>query len=621
VEGVVITFTDITARKQAAKVLEAAKQEAELANVAKSRFLAAASHDLRQPLQALALIQGILTTKAEGQATQKLVALMAQTLGAMSGMLNTLLDINQIDSGTVQPDIADFRIDDMLQRLQDEFGYHAQAQSLELRTVLCRYTVTSDRQLLEQMMRNLLSNAMKYTKRGRVLLGCRRHGGMLSVEVWDTGIGIPDTELGSIFREYHQVDNAARERSRGLGLGLSIVERLATLLDHKVSVRSQLGKGSVFAIEVPLGATSPKPRAAGPEISVKARAAPAYPGAAILVAEDDPELRALIHMALKEHGHRSAVAANAKEAQALVARGAIRPDIILADYNLPNGISGLELAVQLRSTLGRDIPVIILTADLSTATLREIAAQNCKQLNKPVKLPELTAAIAQALAGSRETPRAPHPSAEPPASTAPIIFVVDDDIHIRDAVRAVLEDDGREVRDFATCEAFLDSYCPGPEACLVLDANLPGMGGLDLLSRLHFLGRRLPTIMITGNSDVTMAVQAMKAGASDLIEKPIGRRDLLASIERALEQSRDAGKLSAWRASAAEQLVGLTARQRQVMELVLAGQPSKNIAADLGISQRTVENHRASIMHKTGSKSLPALARMALAAASHVEDA
>ena len=234
--------------------LEAAKRQAELANVAKSRFLAAASHDLRQPLQTLALLQGLLAKAVEGERCKKLVARLDETLGAMSGMLNTLLDINQIEAGTVFAEMVRFPIDDLLERLRDEFTYHAQAHRLALRVVPCSLSIRSDPRLLEQMIRNLLSNALKYTKRGKVLLGCRRREGMLSIEVWDTGIGIPDAELQAIFEEYHQLDNAARERSRGLGLGLSIVQRLGNLLGHRVRVRSRLGKGSVFAIEVMLAA-------------------------------------------------------------------------------------------------------------------------------------------------------------------------------------------------------------------------------------------------------------------------------------------------------------------------------------------------------------------------------
>jgi two-component system CheB/CheR fusion protein len=186
---------------------------------------------------------------------------------------------------------------------------------------------------------------------------------------------------------------------------------------------------------------------------------------------------------------------------------------------------------------------------------------------------------------------------------------------VREAIRAVLEDNGRVVESYSSCEAFLEAFDPSKSACLLIDAYLPGMSGLELLEKLHNEGHRLPAIMITGNADVPMAVHAMKAGALDFIEKPIGREELIAGIERALELSRDSGKLLELRESASAHLAGLTTRQHEVMERVLAGQPSKNIAADLGISQRTVENHRASIMKRTGSKSLPALARLALLAA------
>jgi two-component system, chemotaxis family, CheB/CheR fusion protein len=249
--------------------------------------------------------------------------------------------------------------------------------------------------------------------------------------------------------------------------------------------------------------------------------------------------------------------------------------------------------------------------------LRDIALQHCLRLDKPVKLKELTQAIQSLLPKSQSAMHrgVPHPAEATGIPGPPVIFVVDDDSHIREGIRSVLEDDGRTVEDYASCEAFLEAYHPGREACLLIDAYLPGMSGLELLQRLKDAGDRLPAIMITGNSDVPMAVHAMKAGASDFIEKPIGRDELIAAVERALEQSRDSSKLFAWRETAANHIADLTARQRQIMELVLAGHPSKNIAADLGISQRTVENHRASIMKKTGSKSLPALARLALAAA------
>ncbi len=214
-------------------------------------------------------------------------------------------------------------------------------------------------------------------------------------------------------------------------------------------------------------------------------------------------------------------------------------------------------------------------------------------------------------AGTAHNVRVVEPETPSEGST---VYVVDDESDVRRRVRAVLEDDGHAVETYATCEAFLEAYRPGGCACLLVSALLSTMTGLELLQHLDREAYRLPAVMIMGNSDVPMAVQAMRAGAVDLIEKPIDSRKLLDSIARALDEGRDLNKLIAGQARAARQIADLTPRQRQVMERVLAGHPSKNIAAELGISRRTVENHRASIMKKTGSKSLPALTRLALVA-------
>ena len=618
VEGVVITFVDITAIRHAADALEAAKREAQLANIAKSRFLAAASHDLRQPLQTLALLQGQLARTAESDDTRRLVARLDDTLESMSSMLNTLLDINQIEAGTIRSEAADFPIDDMFERLRDEFGFHAQAAGLAFRVVPCGLVIHSDPRLLEQMVRNLLSNALKYTESGKVLLGCRRRKESVSIEIWDTGVGIPDKDLQTIFGEYHQLGRIEPEGSRGLGLGLSIVQRLGDLLGHRVQVRSDPGKGSVFAIVVslPQGATAlRRPRVpAGTDVETVDAA---LRTGAILVIEDDPQMRELLGLLLEGEGHFMATAADGGAAIDLVARGAVCPDIILADYNLSSGINGLQVSAKLREMLQRHIPVVILTGDISTEVLREIARADCVQLNKPVKMTELSRVVQRLLpvsqaAGPGHAPPRPQPTRDPAARVA---FVVDDDREIRDAMRTVLEDVGWAVETFSTSEAFLEAYRPVRESCLLVDAYLPGMSGLELLRRLREEGDRVPTIVITGFGDVPMAVQAMKAGASDFIEKPVGPDELLASIAHALEQALDSARLSAWRSTAANCISALTPRQREIMDLILAGHPNKNIAADLRISQRTVENHRAAIMKKTGAKSVPALARLALAAA------
>ena len=618
VAGVVITFTDITESKQTAKALALVTRQAELANASKSRFLAAASHDLRQPLQTLTLLQGLLKKTVTSDKAHALLGRFDETLGAMSGMLNTLLDINQIEAGTVHAEIVSFRIGDLLGRLKQEFAYHAQAQGLALHVVPCDLTIRSDPRLLEQMIRNLLSNAFKYTIHGKVLLGCRRHEGTLSIEVWDSGVGIPKEDLQSVFLEYHQLDNPARERSRGLGLGLSIVQRLAALLEHPLRVRSEPGRGSGFSIEVKLAPpgeqSQPDP---APQNIDHALSEDLHRSGVILMVEDDPEVRDAMEILLRDEGHHPVTAPDGIAALEWLAQETVRPDLVVADYNLPRGMDGLQMVEKVREKLHRELPAIILTGDISTETLRVVAQQNCEQLIKPVKFEDLARVIQRLLATSHAASNlaALHPGETTDISESPqVIFVVDDDNHVRDAIRSVLEAEGMRVEDFATCEGFLDAWRPGRRGCLILDANLPGMGGLELLNTLSKAGRALPTIMITGNSDVQMVVQAVKAGASDYIEKPIGRTELLESIERAFGQSQDASKLASWRESAADHIASLTARQRQIMEMVLAGHPSKIIAANLAISQRTVENHRASIMKKTASKSLPALARLALAA-------
>jgi two-component system CheB/CheR fusion protein len=235
------------------------------------------------------------------------------------------------------------------------------------------------------------------------------------------------------------------------------------------------------------------------------------------------------------------------------------------------------------------------------------------QFNKPVPLRELTQALDKLLEAS-PAPLVAEPNAVQLGSGKPLVYVVDDDQRVLAAISAVLEDEGRQVETYASSEDFLRGFRAEGDACLLIDAYLPGLSGLELLRKLRADGHSLPAIMITGKSDVGMAVEAMKAGATDFLEKPIGREELMAGLDRAVDLARNSNKLLEWREAAVKHLAGLTPRQVEVMERVLAGHPSKNIAVDLGISQRTVENHRAGIMKRTGSKSLPALARLALIA-------
>jgi two-component system CheB/CheR fusion protein len=400
VGGVVITFTDITERKHTAKALELARKQAELANMAKSRFLAAASHDLRQPLQTLALLQGLLAKTVEGDKGQDLLMRLDETISAMSEMLNTLLDINQIEAGTVHAEMVSFPVNDLLHRLKNEFSFQAQAKGIVLHVASCSLTLYSDRRLLEQVIRNLLSNALKYTQHGKVLLGCRRRHGALSIEVWDTGVGIVSGELQAIFQEYHQIDNPARERSRGLGLGLSIVQRIADLLGYRMRVRSQPGKGSAFAIEVDLPTPGALTQSQLPPAQVPDQEAieSTHRSGMILIIEDDPEVREALRLVFSEEGHHTMGVADGAAALEWLAQGGVVPDLVLADYNLPNGTNGVQAAMNVREKLDRELPVIILTGDISTETSRDIALHHCEQFIKPVKFKDLSNVIQRLLA-------------------------------------------------------------------------------------------------------------------------------------------------------------------------------------------------------------------------------
>nr|WP_255720482.1 CheR family methyltransferase [Acuticoccus kalidii] len=607
VEGVVITFADITERKAGAIALEAAKLDAERATRAKSRFLAAASHDLRQPLQSLMLLHGMLAQVVEGDTPQQLILRQKRALGAMSGMLNALLDINQIEAGVVIPQSKIFRISDILDRLHDEFIDVAQAQGLLLTSVPSSALVSSDPRLLEQIIRNLIGNALKYTARGKILFGCRRRGDDLRIEVWDTGIGIAAEDLGVIFDEFHQLRTSGAS-SPGLGLGLSIVQRIGHLLGHGIEVRSAPGKGSVFAISVRCASPVPAPvvKPVSQQRKAVARAL------RILIVEDDPDVLALLEQCVVQSGHSITTASDGPSALERVASDAVLPDLLLSDYSLQAGMTGVELLTALRARLDQHLPAIILTGDISSEILAIIAAEDGIRLSKPVAANELVAAITQ-LCGHPPRP-ADLVTSQPPSLSPFLVYVIDDNDDVRTAIRDVLQAAGHRVEDYATAELFLQAYRPWQECCLLVDANLPGMCGVPLIRELRARGDQTPAIVITGVGEISLAVEAMRSGAADFIEKPFGSVELLASVARALDLARDVNVTREARKLAASHVAELTPRQRDVMTRVLAGNPSKNIAADLGISQRTVENHRASIMRKMAVRSLPELARQALLA-------
>jgi len=374
--------TDITARKQFEQEISRAKKSAELADRAKSSFLAAASHDLRQPLQTMRFLQGSLEQQYPHGEGRKLVASMGHSLDTMSSMLSSLLDVNQLESGSLRPSMSEFALNDIFDSVATDFARSIEEKGLRWRLVRSGLMVRSDKRMLEEMLRNLLSNAIRYTDGGRILLGCRRGGDNVRVEVWDSGVGIIRDQLPHIFEEYYQ--GAEGVQRGGFGLGLAIVKRLANLLDHRVDVRSAPGRGTGFSIEVPRAQT----RTDTPE-RLRNSVNDADLARNVLVIEDETSVRTAVVRFLKTRGIVAIVAATGDEALSLINERHFCPDLVLSDYNLRGSADGVESIAALRTALGWNVPAIVMTGDMRSRTVKAIAAHDISVLIKPFSVNEL----------------------------------------------------------------------------------------------------------------------------------------------------------------------------------------------------------------------------------------
>jgi signal transduction histidine kinase/ActR/RegA family two-component response regulator len=369
---------EIAERRRAGEAERRARGEAERANAAKSKFLATASHDLRQPFQAMRLFHHILLSRLSDASMREIATRLGEAMQAGEELLNALLDISTLEAGTVEPRLTDFPIQPTLTRLAQEFEAQASAKGLDFRMAPSSAMVRSDPVLLERMLRNLLNNALRYTQRGGILLGCRRSDGRLTLVVLDSGVGIPPEKQQQVFEDFFQIGNPERDRSQGLGLGLPIVARMARLLDHPVSVRSTPGRGSAFSISVPLvqaNAVVPAP-AVEPMVEVPPSAT------TILVIEDDREQRIGMQMMLEGWGYRVVVAGSPEKALIAV-RSSRPPALVISDLRMPSRMNGVETIATIGEILGRRIPGIILTGDTGPDRLREAKQSGCVLLHKP----------------------------------------------------------------------------------------------------------------------------------------------------------------------------------------------------------------------------------------------
>ncbi|MBT6913003.1 MAG: PAS domain S-box protein, partial [Rhodospirillaceae bacterium] len=392
--GVGSIISDITERKRSEEILQQQMARAEESSDAKTRFLAAASHDLRQPLHSMELMLEILARQSLDPGQQELVSDIAQAANIAGGLLNPLLDFSRLEAGMVEPEFVEFPVAALLSDMEVGFRPQAEEAGLNLTLVPCSATIRSDRVLLSRIVSNLLSNAIRYTETGRVLIGCRRQQEVLRIEIWDTGAGIEARHLNVIFEEFQQIETFGRDRDKGLGLGLAIVNAQAALLGHEVRVSSQPGRGSCFTIEVPLCA---RVAATAPEMIGDMAAPEALTGLRMLILEDNFAIRRATKMLLERWGCEVATAASRAEAMDVIDRETSKFDLIIADYHLEDGDNGVDTVVQMKDMLKYEVSAIIVTADISNESLEHAAENEFPLLQKPFRPAALRSAISQSI--------------------------------------------------------------------------------------------------------------------------------------------------------------------------------------------------------------------------------
>jgi two-component system, sensor histidine kinase len=386
--GYVRVAQDITGRKRGEEELKRAKEEAERANIAKSKFLAAASHDLRQPVQAMVFFTSALTSQIQDTAAQPLLHDLQASLDGVNILLDSLLDVSRLDAGIVQPRLTNFSLATLFDRVRTEFGPLAGDRRLTLRVRPTTAIIRSDPTLLERIVQNLVSNAIRYTDRGKILVGCRARGQTLRIEVWDTGIGIAADRLTDIFQEFYQVGNIERDRSQGLGLGLAIVQRLSSLLGHPIKVHSVPGRGSVFRVDVPLVGYNTQHNIGffGAGRSIRDEG---HKGLVVIIDDEAIILRGL-QVVVEGWGYEVVIAASEVEAVERLSELDRAPDIIITDYRLRAGRTGIEAIRHIRARYGnRPIPSLLITGDTAPERLQEAEASGYRLLHKPVSSSKL----------------------------------------------------------------------------------------------------------------------------------------------------------------------------------------------------------------------------------------
>ncbi|WP_207061189.1 NahK/ErcS family hybrid sensor histidine kinase/response regulator [Motiliproteus sp. SC1-56] len=400
---------EIDERRQVEARLIEARREAEQANYSKTKFLAAASHDLLQPMNAGRLFAASLLEHPLGEKTRGLVQSLNYSLEDVESLLAALVDISKLDAGVVKPDITAFSANRLLANLANEFQTLAGQGALRFSWVPSSASIATDSQLLARILRNFLSNALRYTPEGRVTLGCRRQAGGLLIQVWDTGIGIAEDKLGEIFQEFNRVQQNNSAKDRGLGLGLAIVDKVSRILDHPVIVRSTPGKGSCFSVLVPYGAASPEPAGAfaAAQTPLQRLCNQRLEGSRVLVIDNEQSICEAMRLLLEGWGCRVTTALSYPDLCRQLAEKEGTFDLVVVDYHLDDQRTGLEAVRRMRTELAIDAPVLMITANYSNDLKQQVRALGYQLMNKPVRPARLKTTLEHLLQKGKDSDRHP----------------------------------------------------------------------------------------------------------------------------------------------------------------------------------------------------------------------
>lgn len=611
IEALNLTGFDVTDQRRARQEAETRRLQAEEASAMKSRVLAATAQDLQQPLQTLGLMHAILARRVDDPEDRRTVDALGAAIDALDSTVEAILDVSHLDAQAQLGRLEDLPLGPMLLELQMRLADTAEAKGVELRFVATSLSVHSERGLLEALLGELVANAVRHTRTGTVLVGCRRHRGEVRVVVVDTRANVPLEEMREIAAALDGGDDADLRSGGKLLGGIHVVRHLSRLPGHRIEIGFVLGRGSTFTVRLPAAVGAPVEKESEPAPTPER-------GARVLVVADEPGIRDGLERWLALEGFGVSLARDLAAAIALLDDRAPWPQLLIVDQAPAAAAgAGLRAVRRLRARLQAHLPAVVLTGDGVAEDVGDVATATLRKPIKPAALLKLAARLLDRPSGSnpRESkPRKSNPVGSNPggaSSPAPTVAVIAADADLRRDVAQNLRRAALVVHEAESLEGLAATSAATAVRVVVFDLGTAGLGALEEWLRRARARFDVPVIVSSDRDEVALAVGAMRAGVVDFLTKPVRDDVLIDAVRLALRAAEQHDDESADDAEVHTRFARLTRREREVMALVAAGLSNKEIAARLAISPRTAENHRAHVMEKMEAGSLAELVRQA----------